>query len=701
MDENSPKRVSPGVSDRLQLCLLSFLILFYELALIRYLGATIWNLGYFPNLVLLSVFVGMGLGFVYRYKINETFSRGLYLLAPVLFMLLLVFVYFCRPAVPGTTNWASTWGGDLYFSASIDSSAVSMSYYPFVACFLLVVGSFFCIGQRTAVLFERFAPLKAYSLNILGSCAGILVFMCFSAARVSAPYWFLLSVPVYFCCVRRPKHKATLLLPLLAFAAVFVVALREDTRTIELGRKQVTGPAVWSPYYKIQVTDSRHIYVNGVGHQEVYDADRLRKSFYLNPYEARQRKKLPAARTALIIGSGCGNDVAAALLNGVEQVDAVEIDPVIGQIGKRLHPLQPYGDPRVTLTINDGRLVLTNTEKKYDLIVFALADSIVKVSPVAQLRLENYLFTKEAIAKANELLTPDGSLVVYNFFRTDWLIKKIAAMISVGAGRVPYVFRSGGYAFFMADRTCEATGPDAAAGVEIPTDNWPFLYLQRRAITGTYAWAMVGYVIFVLVIMVPALWSRVATTTDSGTRMRLVCVAFALMGMAFMLLETKSVIQYSLLFGTTWLTNSLVFLGVLSLVLLANWLANWAPRRILLPCFALLIVSSLLLLFFPIGHLLQVRSMPLRFLMATGLMVSPIFFANLIFGIVFKSQPVAEHVFGWNIMGASVGGILEYTSMALGYRDLVVMVAACYALALVFLFLAGCVRQRAEPRTAR
>src|SRR5262249_32644211 len=46
------------------------------------------------------------------------------------------------------------------------------------------------------------------------------------------------------------------------------------------------------------------------------------------------------------------------------------------------------------------------------------------------------------------------------------------------------------------------------------------------------------------------------------------------MGLAFLLLETKSVVQFSLLFGTTWLNNSLVFLAVLMFVLLANHLAS-------------------------------------------------------------------------------------------------------------------------------
>ena len=91
-------------------------------------------------------------------------------------------------------------------------------------------------------------------------------------------------------------------------------------------------------------------------------------------------------------------------------VDAVEIDPVIAGLGKKYHPAQAYKDPRVNLVVDDARAFMTNTRRKYDLIVFALTDSLVKVSPMAQLRLENYIFTEQAVQTAYNLLKKDGNL---------------------------------------------------------------------------------------------------------------------------------------------------------------------------------------------------------------------------------------------------------------------------------------------------
>lgn len=46
------------------------------------------------------------------------------------------------------------------------------------------------------------------------------------------------------------------------------------------------------------------------------------------------------------------------------------------------------------------------------------------------------------------------------------------------------------------------------------------------------------------------------------------------MGAAFMLLEAKNIVQFALLFGTTWQVNSLVFAGVLFSIYLGVELAR-------------------------------------------------------------------------------------------------------------------------------
>jgi hypothetical protein len=154
---------------------------------------------------------------------------------------------------------------------------------------------------------------------------------------------------------------------------------------------------------------------------------------------------------------------------------------------------------------------------------------------------------------------------------------------------------------------------------------------------------------------------------------------------AFLLLETKSVIQFALLFGTTWVNSSLVFLGVLLLVLAANWTAALMSRKWMAALFVLLMASCLVPFAVPLSSLLAIESTTLRYVAASVMTFLPIYFANLIFSLTFRDQRLAEHVFGWNLLGAGLGGILEYASLTTGYRSLAVVVVVCYGL--VFLLL--------------
>src|SRR5438132_11305101 len=77
----------PTTADKLRLFALSFLMLFVELALIRWTGANIVYLSYFSNFVLLASFLGIGLGFL-----RADARRNLFPLAPIGLAALIAFV---------------------------------------------------------------------------------------------------------------------------------------------------------------------------------------------------------------------------------------------------------------------------------------------------------------------------------------------------------------------------------------------------------------------------------------------------------------------------------------------------------------------------------------------------------------------------------------------------------------------------------
>jgi hypothetical protein len=154
----------------------------------------------------------------------------------------------------------------------------------------------------------------------------------------------------------------------------------------------------------------------------------------------------------------------------------------------------------------------------------------------------------------------------------------------------------------------------------------------------------------------------------------------ACMGAAFLLLETKNIVQFALLFGTTWFVNSLVFAGVLAAV----YLAVETARRVRLPrpavLYSALIAALLVAWLVPQESLLALPVVP-RFLAASALAFAPIYLANLVFAQRFAGVANSGTAFAVNLLGAMVGGALEYLSLITGYRVLLVVIGVLYGLA--------------------
>ena len=185
----------------------------------------------------------------------------------------------------------------------------------------------------------------------------------------------------------------------------------------------------WSPYYRIDYTPPpvRNISVNLIGHQQMVsrEDEHTPAYAYALPHLLRRDTGGGPFKDVLIIGAGSGNDVSRALQWGAERVDAVEIDPVIRRLGAEDHPDRPYDDPRVTVHLDDGRNFLRSTDRKYDLVVYALVDSLVLHSSYSNIRLESYLFTQQAFEDVRRCLKPDGVFVMYNYFRQGWIVARL------------------------------------------------------------------------------------------------------------------------------------------------------------------------------------------------------------------------------------------------------------------------------------
>jgi hypothetical protein len=199
------------------------------------------------------------------------------------------------------------------------------------------------------------------------------------------------------------------------------------------------------------------------------------------------------------------------------------------------------------------------------------------------------------------------------------------------------------------------------------TDDWPFFYLRSNFIPREYA---ITLLMIVLISGVMVFAGNVKTKVG-------IDLHFLLLGCAFMLLETKSITSLAVLFGSTWIINSLVIFSILIMILLANLLILKVGEIKVEYCYALLGAAIILNYFVPL-RVLFFNTIFIKVALS-GLMVSlPIFFAGMIFANSFSKSKDPDFSLGSNILGGVMGGVLEYQSLITGFNFLFVLAFLIY-----------------------
>ena len=639
-------------------------LLFVELLLIRWIPANVIYVGYFRNFLLMASFLGIGVGILWG---RDPRRVPISPFGPLLLLLVLLVTQFDVSIELQSPD-------EIFFGLS-DYQSADINFIVLPALVLLATVIMAGLAVPLGGLLTSMPPLKAYAVDIAGSMTGIATFTLLSAIQTSPLVWFaVVAVLASAMGVAQGLRRSSLVTAVSVGGVLVVVAASASPNQ------------TWSPYYRIDRYSGDGIGlidVNGIPHQAMWPVDDLRDPFYEQVYRWFPDRTF---NRVLIVGAGSGTDVAVALAHGAGHVDAVEIDPAIQAIGVRDHPNRPYDDPRVTRIIDDGRAFLQRSTDRYDLVVFALPDSLTLVSTSANLRLESFLFTSEAFSEVREHLSDDGMFVLYNFYRQDWLPQKIAGMLDDTFGGPPIARLYGDSAAALAAGpaiNALSNGPpgdgvdsiDTASAPAASTDDWPFLYLREPFIAPYYVGAL-GLIVAAAVLLVGRAAQR------SGTSIRRFSPHFFVLGVAFLLLETRSLVTFSLLFGTTWIVNSLVFFAILASVLAS--IAVNARFRFRSPAllYACLFGSIAVTLVLPPATLI-VEPPVVRYVVAAALAFAPVFFANLVFSYSFRDTRTADMAFASNLLGAVVGGAVEYVALVTGYGWLLIVVAGLYALAWV------------------
>jgi SAM-dependent methyltransferase len=733
IDETQEKTGPSRVFGRrhVDLFLISFLALFQELACIRWFGSTVIFLTFFTNLVLMACFLGISVGCLAarsrRDYLGSVIPLTLFTMA-LAFGLLWSYNQFAELMID-VGNQASA--QQVYFGTEIRRRDLSAFVIPLEvvagAFFLLISLSFVGIGQAMGRAFNAVPDrIEAYSANLLGSLAGIAGFGVLAYLQTPPPVWFAITCILVLYCADTPVGRVVSAVA----AALLIGGLLVTAGLPDTGKG--TSSTIWSPYYKIRFEpETRRIYVNNIHHQMMED---LAKggAFYQVPYLMDRAAGGPLFEDVLIIGAGSGNDVATALAQGAKHVDAVEIDPALHEIGRRNHPNRHGDDPRVTWHIDDGRSFLRSDRKTYDLIVYALVDSLVLHSGYSSIRLESYLYTEQAFRDLKDHLRPGGMLVVYNYYRQGWVVGRLAELAEGVFGAEPIVLtlpyreaitpqdnrgdvlsfllvgtdrsaaigairghlREGRFFWVHPDPAVlgrlhryglvapDAPGAPASqwyklgpARVEtegigrLPSDDYPFLYLRDPSIPGLNLRGILivaGLSAALLLALAP-----VRTARPNGQMFFL--------GAGFMLLETKGVVHMALLFGSTWIVNSIVFAAILIMALLSNLYVSWKkPWRLRLYYIGLLAALALNL----IVPMTSFLALPGTFKVALSCLVVfvPVFFAGVVFAASFRDSQHPDLDFGSNIGGAILGGLSENLSLVVGFNNLLIIAIGYYVL---------------------
>jgi SAM-dependent methyltransferase len=702
MDE--PRGDASFLRSDLEVFFISALILYLELLLIRWIGTEIRIFAYLGNLLLIMCFFGVGLGCYRAAKpVQPVLMAAILLLLATLVAnpfhipeLDFSRVTFLLSGFEDSPIWWDVHAAGLGFMAGGLLIAILI---------FLVTLTFAPLGQVLGRAMQR-APhtIRAYSINIAGSLAGVWLFDTLSWASTPPVAWMLVAAALLAATLLAGKFRAGLAVGLVA-AAAWVVWSGDLSE----------GIVLWSPYQKVaifpiyvpvgfnQVQPGYIVQVNGTAHQamldlsdafttkypELFAREQLDRNHYNVPFSFK-----PNAHRILIVGAGAGNNAAAALRHGVEQVDCVEIDPQIYAVGQRFHPEQPYSSPRVRMIVNDARAFFKQATGPYDMVWYGWLDAHTLGSSYNNMRLDHYVYTAESFREAKKLLAPDGLMVVNFPAQRTWMADRLFSLLRQTFGHDPFVYSEDLFVEKVGHTPTvtlvigeHPVSPQMiqnpalrdfviskemhpAGNVRITTDDWPYLYLQKAGIPRLHL--IVSAVIVVAVLLV----GRRALGVAGGSDWH-----FFALGAAFLLLEVQTVSRATLLFGMTWIVNAIVISAVLVMILLSNLVAWRWPRVPQAAIVSGLALSLAALALVPLDWFNALTGATKLFA-ASAFLTAPVFFAGLIFIRSFAACEDKSRALGSNLIGALAGGLLEALSFVTGVRALILLVALFYLIAI-------------------
>jgi spermidine synthase len=675
--------------------------LFLELAVLRWQATIFQFFAFYKNFSLLACFAGLGLG----YAVSNRRQIPVIATIPLLTWQFVTFIvqrygvawwsWHSLNASPITDQLNM---GTFIASSIFDHVAI---YYFLALAFLSTSLIFIPLGQLAGRCMDRYGDaLGAYSANLLGSLLGVLAIVALSFFWTPPIVWFCVGFGVLMLFM---ANRAKALLVSCCAALIGIVALAWPVHFL---REVVYSPyqilergaeVAFSKQHPDRDPGANELGINclraaGTYYQRIENLSEAWQKVYPSTAGAARHYDLPYhlhanPEAVAIVGAGTGNDIAAALRANAKAVSAIEIDPAIMAIGARYHPEKPYQDLRVTPIVNDARNFFRNTKSSFDVIVFGLLDSHIQSSQMSSIRIDSYVYTLESIKEARSRLKPGGVLCLSFADLHESLKKKLFNMMTVAFdGHEPVVLTCGyDDTNFIQNKegnldasliTVPALVENVTSKlrqldrqVDVSTDDWPFLYIPKRIYPLSYL------PMIVLVLLETLFLIRFLT----GEKPHAQYLSFFFLGAGFMLIETKAITELSLTWGNTWYVIAIVISAILSMAFLANLIVRKVKLHSPLMPLVGLILSLVLGLWIVSSSVFDNSSGGK--ILTTGAMTLPILFSGLLFSTLLSECESVPAAMGMNLLGAMLGGVLEYNATYFGYQALYLIAIVVYVLA--------------------
>jgi predicted membrane-bound spermidine synthase len=315
---------------------------------------------------------------------------------------------------------------------------------------ILFAVPFFFIGVIISAAFNAFSRVagKLYAADLIGASAGALLVVLFLIMTGGEGTTLIVGMiaavsAAIFSWIAKSSKKKIVSLVFVAFAASLlftnfstqIFAIPTDPtaqKDLPIYLRENPGSKIvktqWNSFSRIDVVEGgtgneglvAKIFIDGGAGTNIISWDgNLESRQELTTWMQYLPFKMMQNPEVLVIGSGGGRDVVAALVSGSKDVTSVEINPII------FETVKSYGDragnvytqPYVDAHVDEGRSFVTRSSDKYDIVYIPFVDTWASVSSGGLSVSENFLYTVEGFQQYYDHLTDRGKIVTVR-----WLI---------------------------------------------------------------------------------------------------------------------------------------------------------------------------------------------------------------------------------------------------------------------------------------